>query len=127
MAIETAEQRRARQRAEEAERDRRALAHAQEHPVTDEERADCRRIVEESGHELRTEFRADEESVMDLFDNVSEGVYTPDAKQLRKWAAQRRREAGHFSARRPDLAAMKRAQAEEYEARADALDAKAGA
>jgi len=60
----------------------------------------------------------------DMFDNVPDGgVFKPSAKRLRKDAASRRREADHFQDRRPELAAQKRALADEYTARADALDA----
>ena len=43
---ETPEQRRARQRAEIAERDRRAIEHARQHPITAAERADLDRVLE---------------------------------------------------------------------------------
>ena len=43
---ETPEQRRARQRAEIAERDRRAIEHARQHPITAAERAELHRIID---------------------------------------------------------------------------------
>lgn len=61
---------------------------------------------------------------MDIFNNVTESAepWKPTVEWLRREARRRRSEADYFRFKRPDIVKYKRKEAEELDARADALE-----